>query len=224
MPIVMAGIPNGPGTQTTQPHASVLPTTMAQPQVPFFPRLSSADRFAVAPEVLLDFSRNPGVYAAIENYLGEAVPMLFQRHATHMDDIRRIQAFLDNRNPDAPARLGVANFNTPLMLWHRNAAANRLERSIFAHAMPATLAPTGRKKGDLPLVGALNNLGNFVAHAIHNPRMLNGKDVVSDVICDMTDTGVGAWAVVLSPDEIDNMPERVGSVAEEFPRRGDGDE
>jgi hypothetical protein len=187
-----------------------------------FPRLTAAQRAAAAPEVLLSLSA--GVRGDMEAYLAESVPALLERHRSSVEDLRRIEAYLDNRNPDAPPRLGIANFNTPLMLWHCNAAANRLERSIFEHQLPVTLQPTGRKHNDLALVGALNRLATFVEHGLTSTRMLNGRACIGNVIRDMTDVGSGAWAVVLEPDTAANRPDRVGAGYEESTtlRRRDG--
>lgn len=181
-----------------------------------FPRFSPVERAATRPEILLNLA--PHVRAALEQYLAESVPQLLAHHTTHVDDLQRIQAFLDNRNPDPPPRLGIANFNTTLMLEHRNAAANRLERAIFGRDTPVEIEPTGRKKGDTRLVGSLNRLSLFVKHAMANPHMLNAREVLSEVDCDMTDVGTGAWTVVLEPDQLANRPDRTGAQFEDDPR------
>ena len=185
-----------------------------------FPRFAPAERAATAPEILLNL--RPEIRFALESYLAESVPQLLAHHNTHVNDIHRIQSFLDNRNPDAPPRLGVANFNVTLMLEHRNASTNRLERAIFGRDMPVEIEPTGRKKGDHRLIGSLNRLGLFVKHAMQNPHMLNARDVLSEVDCDMADVGTGAWVVVLEPDQLANKPDRTGAQFDPTPRRRDG--
>ncbi len=185
-----------------------------------FPRFSAAERAAPRSEVLLDL--RPEIRAAIENYLAETVPQLLNRHHTHVNDIQRIQSFLDNRNPDIPPRIGVANFNTTLMLEHRNASASRLDRAIFGRDMPVEVEPTGRKKGDEALIGSLNRLGLFIKHAMANPHMLNAREVLAEVDCDMTDVGTGAWVICLEPDKLASRPDRTGAQFEPTVRRRDG--
>lgn len=204
-----AGGGNGRGNngQPHQPpHSPVDPADGGAAAAALRPvRLSAAERAAVRPEPLLRLS--PQIGATLERYLSETVPQLLQRHESHTADLAIVEAYLDNRNPIHPPRLGVSNFNTPHMLWHRNAAVNRLERAVFGQDKPIEVRPTGRKRDDAARIGQLNRLGSFLTHAMLNTRMLNAREVIADVACDMTDAGTGAWAVVVEPDELTRVPE-----------------